>query len=121
MNRVSSNTPLQALDLMNDPIFVEAARVFAQNIMRDGGAAFSGQLDWAFARALNRVPTTDERKILQELYRDSLARFRASPESAAALISVGEAPRTNTPATEAAAMTMVARAILNLHETITRN
>lgn len=120
VNRVSSNTPLQALDLMNDPIFVESARVFAENIVRQGGPVFDRQLDWAFERALNRAPGTEERQIMKELYRQNLARFRGSPESAAQLMSVGEAPH---PAAqpEAAAMTLVARAILNLHETITRN
>jgi hypothetical protein len=120
VNRVSSNTPLQALDLMNDPIFVESARVFAENIVRQGGLAFDRQLDWAFERALNRAPGKEERQILKDLYRKNLVRFRASPESAGELMSVGEAPH---PATqpEEAAMTLVARAILNLHETITRN
>ncbi len=121
VNRVSSNTPLQALDLMNDPIFVESARVFAENIVRQGGAAFDRQLDWAFERALNRMPGTEERQILKDLYRKNLDRYRASPESAAELMSVGEAPQAGTPAPETAAMTLVARAILNLHETITRN
>jgi hypothetical protein len=122
VNRVSSNTPLQALDLMNDPIFVESARVFAENIVRQGGGAFDRQLDWAFERALNRAPGTEERQILKELYRKNLARFRASPESAAQLMRVGEAPRTAAASEpEMAAMALVARAILNLHETITRN
>ncbi|MGO4885260.1 MAG: PSD1 and planctomycete cytochrome C domain-containing protein [Bryobacteraceae bacterium] len=121
VNRVGSNTPLQALDLMNDPIFVESARVFAQNIEKQGGAAFDGQLDWAFERALDRKPSADERKILQGLYRDSLARFRASPDAAAELMRVGEALNAGTTEPETAAMAMVARAILNLHETITRN
>jgi hypothetical protein len=122
VNRVSSNTPLQALDLMNDPIFVESARVFAENIVRQGGGVFDRQLDWAFERALNRAPGTEERQILKELYRKDLERFRASPESAAQLISVGEAPRTAAGSDpEVAAMALVARAILNLHETITRN
>jgi hypothetical protein len=122
VNRVSSNTPLQALDLMNDPIFVESARVFAQNIVRQGGTAFDPRLDWAFLRALNRTPNKDERRILKDFYRANLARFRAAPDTAAQLMSVGEAPRAagaNEP--EMAAMALVARAILNLHETITRN
>ena len=80
MNRVNSNTPLQALDLLNDPIFVESARVFAQNIVRQGGPAFDRQLDWAFGRALDRTPTPEERQILKDLYRKNLARFQASPE-----------------------------------------
>jgi len=121
VNRVSSNTPLQALDLMNDPIFVESARVFAENIVRQGGPAFDRQLDWAFKHALNRAPEQDERQILKDLYRKNLDRFRASPQAAAELMSVGEAPRDASAAPEKAAMTLVARAILNLHETITRN
>jgi len=121
VNRVSSNTPLQALDLMNDPIFVESARVFAENIVRQGGAAFDRQLDWAFERALNRAPSKEERQILKDLYRKNLVRFHASPESAAELMSVGEAPHSAADGPEQAAMTLVARAILNLHETITRN
>jgi hypothetical protein len=121
VNRVSSNTPLQALDMMNDPIFVESSRVFAENIVRQGGA-FDRQLDWAFERALNRAPGAEERQILKELYRQNLARFRASPESAAQLMSVGEAPHAAAGSDpEMAAMALVARAILNLHETITRN
>jgi hypothetical protein len=122
VNRVSSNTPLQALDMMNDPIFVESARVFAENIVRQGGGSFDRQLDWAFERALNRAPGGEERQILEELYRKNLERFRASPESAAQLMSVGETPRTAAGSDpEVAAMALVARAILNLHETITRN
>jgi hypothetical protein len=120
VNRVSSNTPLQALDLLNDPIFVESARVFAENIVHQGGPAFDRQLDWAFERALDRTPEKEERLILRNLYTKSLVRFRASPESAAQLLTVGEAPHPNVDP-EVAAMTLVARAILNSHEIITRN
>jgi hypothetical protein len=70
---------------------------------------------------LNRAPEQDERQILKDLYRKNLDRFRASPQAAAELMSVGEAPRDASAAPEKAAMTLVARAILNLHETITRN
>ena len=121
VNRVSSNTPLQALDLLNDEIFVESARVFAQNIVGQGGAAFDAQLDWAFHRALDRAPSKDERMILKELYRKNLARFQTQPQQAAQLLSVGEAPRAAGHENEIAAMTLVARAILNSHEIITRN
>jgi hypothetical protein len=79
-------------------------------------------LDWAFSRALGRKPTTEERQTLEGLYRKNLARFQAAPASAQQLAHVGEAPSAaNEPAAELAAMTTVARAILNLHETITRN
>ena len=90
--------------------------------MSQGGPAFDAKLDWAFQRALNRAPNKEERRILKDFYRTNLARFRSAPDSAAELMSVGEAPRaTDANQPEEAAMAMVARAILNLHETITRN
>jgi hypothetical protein len=67
VNRGNSNTPLQALVLLNDPIFVEAARVFAARILEDGGGTLDAELDWAYARALNRLPGRNERRILAEL------------------------------------------------------
>ncbi|MBI3282082.1 MAG: DUF1553 domain-containing protein [Acidobacteria bacterium] len=122
VNRTSSNTPLQALVLLNDPIYVEAARVFAQNILKHGGRGLAARLDWAFHRALGRAPSREERRILQDLHRTTLARFTKAPAAAAELVTAGEAPRDMAakPAS-LAAMTVVARAILNLHETITRN
>lgn len=122
VNRVNSNTPLQALDLLNDPIFVEAARVFAQYILSEGGTKLDARLDWAFRRALNRAPEKAERKILTDLHRKNLLRFRAQPDDARELLKVGEAPlAAGADPVEVAAMTTVARTILNLHETITRN
>jgi hypothetical protein len=77
-------------------------------------------IDWAFQHAEDRAPTAEEHRILEALYRDSLKQFRADRKAADALVSTGEAPRSaNT--VDIAAMTMVTRAILNLHETITRN
>lgn len=121
INRVNSNTPLQALVLLNDPIYVEAARVFAQNILKSG-RGLNGEVDWAFLRAVDRTPTPEELRILTDLYRQGLAEFRSSPAAAEQLIHQGEAAGANgeKPA-ELAAMTAVARAILNMHETITRN
>ncbi len=121
VNRVNSNTPLQALDLLNDPIYVEAARVFAQNILRSGGRG-DAAIDWAFERALSRKPLPQERAVLLSLYQESLTDFRADPKSANEFIHTGEKPvdPAMKPA-DLAAMTTVARAILNLHETITRN
>ena len=117
VNRTTSNTPLQALVLLNDPIYVEAARVFAANILKSRGG-----IDWAVERALDRAPTAEERRILEDLYRESLAQFRRAPAGAVALVHTGEAPvPANLNAPELAAMTTVTRAILNLHEVITRN
>ena len=121
VNRVNSNTPLQALDLLNDPIYVEAARYFAQNILKSGLQA-APAIDWAFERAVSRKPQEKERQVLQRLYQESLKEFRADPKAASEFIHTGEKPLDPSlkPA-DLAAMTTVARAILNLHETITRN
>ena len=122
VNRPNSNTPLQALVLLNDPVFVEAARAFAQNIITKGGPTLSARIDWAYMQALGRKPTATERKILASLHRQSLADFSKSPAKARELINVGDTPPPKTAApVRLAAMTTVARAILNLHETITRN
>jgi hypothetical protein len=121
--RGTSNTPLQALDLLNDPIYVEAARVFAQNAVANGGKSFRSRLEWIFDRALNRAPTAEERAVLSGLYERSLKRFAADPDSARGFVSTGEAsqpPDVPRPALLAATAT-VTRAVLNLHELITRN
>ena len=119
VNRTNSNTPLQALDLLNDPIFVEASRVFAQRAL---AANPRNPIDEAFRLAEGRLPTPQERRILTGLYAESLKQFRADTKAAEALLSVGEAPKPKgVVAAELAALTAVTRAILNLHETITRN
>ena len=121
VNRVNSNTPLQALVLLNDPIYVEAARVFAERILESGGN-LNHRLDWAFMQSVSRRPQPDERRTLVDLYRKGLARFRGATNDAEALIHTGEAPvPSQLKPAELAAMTTVARAILNMHETVTRN
>jgi hypothetical protein len=120
--RVTSNTPLQALDLLNDPIYVEAARVFAENAVAKGGSSFDRQLNWIFGEALDRAPTQPERAILVKLYRDNLQRFTTSPADAKKFVSVGDAPvPEHAKISQLAAVESVTRAVLNLHETITRN
>ena len=122
VNRVNSNTPLQALVLLNDPSYVEAARVFAQNMWKHGGATLAGRLAWAYQRAVSREPRDEERKALTALYHKNLARFRAEPAAARKLSRAGESPPLKEAApANLAALTTVARAILNMHETITRN
>jgi len=121
VTRSRSNTPLQALVLLNDPIFVEAARAFAQNVL-DQAQGFDNQLDAVFAGALSRPPSAQERETLKALYDKGLARFRSEPDAAQSFLAVGEiqAPARFETAQLAAMMT-VTRAVLNLHETITRN
>jgi len=122
VNRTTSNTPLQALDLLNDPIFVEAARVFAQRALAAGGTRFDAQLTWIFDRALNRPPTGDERTILSDLYERNLKRFRADPAGARAFVAEGEAPApARVDVLRLAALSTITRAVLNLHELMTRN
>jgi hypothetical protein len=121
VNRTNSNTPLQALDLLNDPIFVEAARVFAEQALRNPGT-LDQRLNWVFEQALNRAPSVEERSILAELYRKNLGHFTAAPSDARGLAAVGDSPLPkNENIQQLAAMTMVTRAVLNLHEMITRN
>ncbi|MEW5975947.1 MAG: PSD1 and planctomycete cytochrome C domain-containing protein [Acidobacteriota bacterium] len=122
VNRINSNTPLQSLVLLNDPIFVEAARVFAQHVLERGGETVPDQIDWAFQQALGRRPIEAERKVLLDLHTRSNSEFHSDSKSAQTLVQVGDAPlNKKLDVFELAAMTTVTRAILNLHETITRN
>ncbi len=119
--RPTSNTPLQALTLLNDPSYVEAARVFAERVMTHGGVDVDAKLDYAYRVALSREPKDAEKKLLTALYENHKKKYTADEEAARALLSAGEYNRpAELPLAEAAAWTSVARAILNLHETISR-
>jgi hypothetical protein len=121
VERTRSSTPLQALVLLNDPIYVEAARVFAERIMKQGGDT-AARLDWAYRRAVSRGVKPDEVKLLTALYQKHLAEFRADRGGAEKAVAVGQWPvPKDVDTAELAAWTSVARVILNLHETITRN
>ena len=121
VKRTVSNTPLQALVLLNDPTYIEGARVFGERIIKEGGSSTSDRLGWAFRRALSRKPTAEELSILMGLYKKHLNEFTADRESAQQLLSTGQWPiPDDLDASELAAWTSVARVVLNLHETITR-
>jgi hypothetical protein len=107
--------------LLNDPIYVEAARVFALKAFKEGGGGDSSRISWAFERALGRRPDAGEKRILAELHRRSLSGYLRNPASARRLIRLGDYPAGKVNPARLAAMTIVTRAILNLHETITRN
>ncbi|HTU24883.1 MAG TPA: PSD1 and planctomycete cytochrome C domain-containing protein [Pirellulales bacterium] len=119
--RCRSNIPQQALVQLNDPTYVEAARVFATRILSEGGSTSDQRFSWAWQRALQRAPRAEELVTIAELLSQQLAAYRADPQAAAALVKTGNAPLAESldPA-ELAAWTHVARVILNLHETITR-
>ena len=119
--RSRSNTPLQALTLLNDPTFVEAARVFAVRIMREGGAAADERIAWAYRTAVSRRPEQPVVAALRQLHQHHLAHYQAHVEDAKQLIATGASPvASELDAAELAAWTSVARVVLNLHETITR-
>jgi hypothetical protein len=116
-----TNTPLQALALMNDVTFVEAARVLAQRIMTTGGNTADERIAYAFRLATARPPEPRELAVLTARLTEQQVRFRQDQDSAAGLLGTGEAPRNEQlPAAELAAYTTVANLILNLDETITR-
>ncbi len=120
--RVQSNTPQQALTLLNDVTYVEAARVFAERILKEGGSTDADRLQWAFARALSRPAKQPEVDVLTELLDKHRTTFAPDPAEAKKLIAMGEyRAASDVAAIEQAAWTNVARTILNLHETITRN
>ena len=125
--RGRSNTPLQALVLLNDPIYVEAARVFAERIVREGGDSFAARVRFAFARVLSRAPRAEEVAALERLFATQLQAYRADVAAARQVIAVGAAPVASDlgggdgRVIELAAWTSVARALLNLHEAVTRN
>lgn len=122
--RTRSNTPLQSLVLLNDPSYVEAARVFAEKIMREPPTGSSAQerIEWAMRRVVIRPPTEREVVVLAALYHDHLAQYQQDSSGAEQLLTVGDKPAAaDLDKADLAAWTSVARAILNLNETITRN
>ena len=120
-DRPRSNTPLQSLVLLNDPTYVEAARAFAELILRHEGND-AQRLDYAFHRALSRPIEPHETEILLKLLQTHLSEYGADPTAANELLSVGARPLPqDLPPALLAAWTDVARTILNLHEVITRN
>ncbi len=122
VERARSNTPQQALVLLNDPTYVEAARALAEQVVREGGKAVAERVRYGFRRVLQRSPQEAELKLLQRLAEKHLAFYQQERESAAELLKVGDRPAPkDLDVAELAAWTSVARVLLNLHETITRN
>jgi hypothetical protein len=118
VTRQRTNTPQQALILMNDPQFVESARVLAEQIMR-APAPPAERVTLAFRRVISRAPTASEASQLARLFETTRTRFAAEPASALALLATGERPRD--PAlepTELASWTIVASTIMNLDEAV---
>ena len=120
--RPRSNTPLAALTLLNDPTFVEAARVFAVRIMSETGTSDPQRMDLAFRHCVSRSPDSVEQEILTKLLEENRQHYAKNTEEAKKLVTTGLAPPPeDIDVVELAAWTAVARAVLNMNETITRN
>jgi hypothetical protein len=120
-NRIVSDTPQQALTLLNDPTFLEAARVFAASLLTFSESTDNQKLDKAFVRALARTPKDQECRSLLGFLEVQREHYEQAPDDAAKVIRAGNKPQAhNEGHVELAAWTQVCRVILNLHETITR-
>jgi hypothetical protein len=119
VKRDLSNTPIQALNLLNDPTQVEAAKALAEILMKE--KSDQARIETAYQHALARRPTAKERKTLKAFINRERKRFENKENQTDAFLSIGlKSPDPNHPPVELAALTSMSRAILNLHETITR-
>jgi hypothetical protein len=115
--RETTTTPLQALVLLNDPQFVEAARVMAQRLVREAPSDVSARIDTAFRLAIGRRPESGEQAILRRLYDEQLSLFRAVPEATGDYLKTGESPvDEDLPREQVAATAVLASALMNLDE-----
>jgi hypothetical protein len=121
VRRARTNTPLQALVLMNDPTYVEASRKLAERMLREAGTSPEERISLAFRLTLSRKPSQRETASLLKTVERVTASYRANPAAVEDLLKVGEAPRESKfDGTELAAWTIAASVILNLDETLTK-
>lgn len=119
VDRNSTNTPLQALVLMNDVTFVEAARALAERMMNEGGETVEARLEFGFRLAIGIKPTETELNILRKTYDDFRMDFTKDPKSAEEFLTPGESPRDQSlDPVEHAAFTAAAHLTLNLDRSI---
>jgi hypothetical protein len=121
VRRQNTNTPMQALILMNDPQYVEAARILAERLIREGGDTLEDRIARGFRLATGRTPRPGEVELLADLYREELQGFEAAPARADSLLQVGDTPRdAGLEKTEAAALAVVASLMHNHDEAYTK-
>ncbi len=121
VKRSRTNTPLQALVLLNEVTYIEAARQLAARMITEGGATPETRLSWAFERATCRKPDAFELERLAASLRTRLAAFQKNPEAAQKLITQGSSkPDAKLDPAELAAYTVSANVLLNLDEVVTR-
>lgn len=122
VRRSRSNTPLQALVVLNDPHFVEASRALADRMLAEGGKSTRDRLRYGFRLVTSRQPKGDELTILENALKAQSAEYERDAESAKKLLTVGEyRTRATMPAPQLAAWTSVANVLLNLDEALTKN
>ena len=121
VKRSRTNTPLQALALLNEPTFVEAAQSLARRMIVDGGDTAAQRISLGFRLAIGRPPTADELAVLLDGVAADLAQYEREPAAAAKLVPPGGAtvPEQAAPA-EFAAYTLAANVIINLDEFVMR-
>jgi hypothetical protein len=121
VTRECTNTPLQALVTLNDPQFIEAARVLAQRALHEGGADDNAKLHWIAEQVIARPLLDDEAKAISQSLGRLLEHYAADVESAKQLLTVGEAPVDESlPADKLAAWTLIASAISNADEALNK-
>ena len=121
VRRQDTSTPLQALTLLNDTQFIEAARLLAERMFKEGGASLEDQLAWAFRTVTSRRPVARESVVLRKMFDDQRELFTADPAAAARLVTVGEAVNDPSITLEnLAAGTVLAKAIMNHDEAMMR-
>jgi hypothetical protein len=121
VRRERTNTPLQALVTLNDPQFVEAARVLAQRVLKEGGDKDAGRLDALAKRLLARPLRPEEAKVVGGVLADLLAHYKAHPADAKKLLTVGEAKAdASLGASTLAAWAMLANQMMNLDEVLNK-
>ena len=121
VRRARTNTPLQALVLMNDPTYVEASRKLAERVMREAGHTDDERVAFAFRAVLARRASESESSCLKKLYTRQLAYYQGDPAAAEKLLGVGESPADATlDRAQLAAWAVVASVILNLDETVVK-
>jgi hypothetical protein len=121
LRRGRTNTPLQSLNLMNDPTYVEAARFLAQRMILEGGKTIDGQLKTGFRLVLGRLPKAEELAVLRSGWERAMKDFSANTDAAEALLTVGETRSDEgLDRAQLAALTAVGSTILNLDEAVTK-
>jgi hypothetical protein len=120
-SRTASNTPLQALTLLNDPTFVEAARAFSELTYLQVKGGVDEKIEWMHQRAMGRPCSPEEHQVLEQLYVSQLEYFKNHPEACKSFLSVGNKKVSDAfSPSKIAALTQVARTLMNSHEFIVR-